>query len=263
VPEYTKYLTLVDAKRRSQCIAMEREQKEAKERVQKAQKEKEAQAKREEEEKREKEAAAARQRAFDARVRSIRRKRELMKIGGIAGAAVVVVGAIVGTCIGVSSSRKARGNCKFELSSEGSYYIVTGKAGMFTRKMIIPDEYEGKPVQEIGEDLIKAYATRVSLKHLTIGNNVVTIGEDAFSSSGLKSVVIGDSVMEIGDRAFMMCYSLKEVYYVGTSWGWQDINIGANNKYLEEADVYYYSETKPAESGAYWHYDEDGEAVKW
>ena len=48
-----------------------------------------------------------------------------------------------------------------------------------------------------------------TLKSLTIGNNVTSIGDYAFSDcAGLTSVVIGDGVTTIGDNAFCRCVAL-------------------------------------------------------
>ena len=43
-----------------------------------------------------------------------------------------------------------RGYCKMELSRDESYYIVTGLESEDCKELIIPSEYKGKPVKEIG-----------------------------------------------------------------------------------------------------------------
>ncbi|MBO5250217.1 MAG: leucine-rich repeat protein, partial [Muribaculaceae bacterium] len=53
---------------------------------------------------------------------------------------------------------------------------------------------------------------KTSLKELTIGNTVTTIGANAFSGcTGLTSVTIGNSVTTIGSHAFSGCTGLTEV----------------------------------------------------
>jgi len=46
------------------------------------------------------------------------------------------------------------------------------------------------------------------------------------------------------------------VYYRGTVKEWNKIYIGYEA--TTTASLYYYSKTKPTESGNYWHYDADG-----
>ena len=97
------------------------------------------------------------------------------------------------------------------------------------------------------------------LTSVTIGNSVTTIDEGTFSRcSKLTSVTIGNSVTYIGREAFYRCVGLETVYYKGTAEEWKKISIGYDNSNLTSATRYYYSETKPTESGNYWHYDADG-----
>ena len=107
-----------------------------------------------------------------------------------------------------------------------------------------------------------------SLTSIEIPNGVTTIGGYAFSGcSGLTSVTIGNSVNSIGDYAFYECSGLKTVYYKGSANEWDKISIDNtdySNSNLKRATRYYYSETKPMESGNYWHYDADGVTpVSW
>ena len=53
---------------------------------------------------------------------------------------------------------------------------------------------------------------KTSLKKLTIGNNIDSIGSSAFyACTGLKTVVIGNSVTSIGEESFSECYNLASV----------------------------------------------------
>lgn len=90
------------------------------------------------------------------------------------------------------------------------------------------------------------------------------IGDFAFHGcSSLTSITIGKNVTSIGECAFSDCSSLKKVYYKGTSHDWNNISIGNDNSYLTSATRYYYSATKPSDSGNYWHYDSDGNVKEW
>ena len=67
---------------------------------------------------------------------------------------------------------------------------------------------------------------KTSLKELTIGNTVTTIGANVFSGcSGLTSVTIPNSVTTIGANAFSGCTGLTEVNITDLS-AWCKINFG-------------------------------------
>lgn len=58
----------------------------------------------------------------------------------------------------------------------------------------------------------KSFKNCEILKSVTIGNNVINIGDYAFSyCTNLKSVTIGNSVTSIGERAFISCTSLINI----------------------------------------------------
>ena len=72
----------------------------------------------------------------------------------------------------------------------------------------------------------------------------------------LKNIFIPSSVGKIEKYAFMDCEGLK-VYYGGTHKDWVEKKLNENVE-LDDADIYFYSETHPEESGDYWHFGEDG-----
>ena len=95
-----------------------------------------------------------------------------------------------GVCIVCGSRRQSEG-LTYSLNSDGNDYTVTGIGTCTDKELIIPSEYNAKPV--------------------------TSIGNEAFSRcTGLMSVTIPDSVTSIGENAFDGCYRLVEVYNKST-----------------------------------------------
>ncbi|MBR5250994.1 MAG: leucine-rich repeat domain-containing protein, partial [Clostridia bacterium] len=110
-----------------------------------------------------------------------------------------------------------------------------------------------------------AFRNCSALKSVTIPDSVTEIGKWAFQTcTNLKSIIIGKGVKNINSNAFNGCNALEKVYYVGTSVGWSGVEIKMGNDLLIDATRYYFSETKPAVMGNYWHYDTDGKTpILW
>ena len=96
----------------------------------------------------------------------------------------------------------------YELSADGTYYIVAGKGSCKDTYLVIPSEYQGLPVKEIKTSAF-AYS---NVKGVWIPDSITAIGKDAFSSCvSLKSVSLGNGITELSNRLFSSCYYLETI----------------------------------------------------
>ncbi|MDE6617978.1 MAG: leucine-rich repeat protein, partial [Clostridiales bacterium] len=138
----------------------------------------------------------------------------------------------------------------------GNGYVVTGANGQEER-IIIPAEYEGLPVIEIGESAfayskhtsdityisipdsvtkigLNAFHNRSELVTVDMGGTsaLAEIGRNAFSGNGsLKAIYIPQGVKEIGDSAFNNCGSLDSISVATANTAYS----GEGNNLIEKA----------------------------
>ena len=136
-----------------------------------------------------------------------------------------------GVCT-VCGAERANEELQYSLNSDGTAYTVTGIGTCTDTEIIIPSEYNAKPVTRIGSDAFRgckgltsitipdsatsigdyAFLGCTGLTSVTIGNGVTSIGYCAFyGCTGLTSVTIPDSVTSIGNSAFEGCTGLTSV----------------------------------------------------
>lgn len=77
----------------------------------------------------------------------------------------------------------------------------------------------------------------------------------------LETVILPLSLQTLNE-AFPRCPNIKYVYYKGSKEQWAKVAVGAGNE-LVTSHLYYYSEEEPTDTGAYWHYDANGEPAIW
>ncbi len=80
--------------------------------------------------------------------------------------------------------------------------------------------------------------------------------------SRMETVYIPSTMKYIGDNAFDCCDKLETVYYAGSEEAWKKVTVCKGNDAILQADIYFYSETKPQIEGLYWHYV-DGVITEW
>lgn len=97
----------------------------------------------------------------------------------------------------------------FKLNSGGTGYVLSGKGTATTTEIVIPSQYNNKPVTRIG-----GYAFRYcrGLTSITIPDSVTSIGYAAFGGCRvLTSVTIPESVTSIANGAFSGCSGLMNI----------------------------------------------------
>lgn len=122
---------------------------------------------------------------------------------------------------------------KYKLSSDGTGYVIEDEGTCLDENIIIPELYNGLPV--IGIDstsfwfcsFIKsvyipanviyigewAFSNCTSLETVTFADNskLQSIGEKAFSKTGIATISLPDTVSELGISAFERCESLTSI----------------------------------------------------
>ena len=148
------------------------------------------------------------------------------------------------------------------------------------KTIAIPDN-----VKVIGDEAF--YSSGLTSINIGINSKLEIIGEGAFQSTKITSFYIPKFVKKL--ELFSLDINLFEdcvliiakdsqlesidsyatenvtaVFYGGNAEDWFNISIDDSNSELLTAPRYYYSETKPTESGNYWYYDEiTGKPVIW
>ena len=114
----------------------------------------------------------------------------------------------------VCGIRRPSEGLTYSLNSDENGYTVTGIGTCTDKELIIPSEYNAKPVTSIGSS---AFTNCTGLTSVTIPDSVTSIGNYAFSGcTGLTNITIGGGVTSIGYSAFSSCYRLIEVYNKST-----------------------------------------------
>ena len=97
----------------------------------------------------------------------------------------------------------------FTLNSQGTGYVLSGKGTATTTEIVIPSEYNNKPVTRIGWYAFK-YCRE--LTSIIIPDSVTSIGYAAFGGCRvLTSVTIPESVTSIANGAFAGCSGLTNL----------------------------------------------------
>ena len=106
---------------------------------------------------------------------------------------------------------KTKASNGLEYTLINSTYTVTGIGSCKDSMIVIPKEYNGKPVTTIGKDAFRGKA----INNVVIPGSITSIESGAFSHCDLESVIIPASVIDVGDSVFDFCKKLKNVTFLG------------------------------------------------
>lgn len=141
-------------------------------------------------------------------------RKKLLK--GLIGVFVLSLGLAMASC---AKEETPTSPLEFELREDS--YAVVGLGTYEEGNLVIPSEYNGKPVTVIGESAFEYVA---DIGTVTIPDSVTTIEKNAFlRCPNLSKVTLGGNVVEIQDGAFNYCVQMVEitgldsVAYVGNS----------------------------------------------
>ena len=147
---------------------------------------------------------------------------------------------------------------KYILSSDGTYYIVSGIGSCTDTDIVIPSTYNGIPVTIIGE---RAFYNCTGLTSITIPDSITSIENYAFyGCSGLTSITIPESVTSIGIWAFAYCTGLTKIYYNAIEC--EDFNIDNSvffntGKFADGIEVIIGKDVKKIPSYLFYPYSSD------
>ena len=99
----------------------------------------------------------------------------------------------------------------FSYQKDGQEVTICGYSGE-GGSVVLPEAIEGIPVTKVAE---KAFLENETIRSLTVGGNIKTIGGNAFARTGLAEVVFADGTepLTVGNSAFYYCQGLQEIRF--------------------------------------------------
>jgi len=141
----------------------------------------------------------------------------------------------------------------YALSEDESYYTITGNnIGTFEKDIVIPSEYDGKPVKAIAKH---AFYACHNIESVSIPSSVVYIGDCAFMDCKLlKSIDIPDTLVAFGMSVFEGCYNFKMNEYDNAKYVGNDSNpyivlVEATHASIPSCEIH--KDTKVLAAGAF------------
>lgn len=131
----------------------------------------------------------------------------------------------------INCGKEACMDLDFEISKDGSYYILIGLGDCSDTHILVPDVYDDgengeHPVKSIEIEAFSSKKNGVAkaeqIVTISFPDSIEDIGNDAFRGcSNLVSVTFGRGVWMIGSNAFGGCDSLTAVQFRGDTSDWR------------------------------------------
>ncbi len=142
---------------------------------------------------------------------------------------------LTATCllVGCSSCGVVKEKFEYELSKDGEYYsLVNCDSPLTAKEIVIPDSYKGLPVKRIGKS---AFSWGENITSVVIPESVSAIEELAFAyCCDLKGITLGANIVEVGNSAFEGCVQLTSIAVAKGNAYYQSID---GNLYTKNGEV--------------------------
>ena len=162
-----------------------------------------------------------------------------------------------------------------EVSGENQYLHVTSGCLIETATKTLIRACKGAVIPDDGSVIYidnYAFAYLSGIRSVVIPDSVTSLDANVFVyCADLEELIIGKGMQDIDFDQLIGCEKFTRIYYHGTRSQWEQIEIygitsgggflGSNDE-IENAAIYFYSETPPAEEGNFWHYV-DGVPTPW
>ena len=130
----------------------------------------------------------------------------------------------------INCGKEACMDLEFEISEDGSYYILIGLGKCTDTHILVPDVYDDGENGEHPVTTIRNFAFSSikegqhveQIETISFPNSIMSIGVSAFSGCyNLTSVTFGTGIKRIEAGSFIGCTSLTSVRFKGTTENWQ------------------------------------------
>ena len=161
------------------------------------------------------------------------------------------IGAWAFTSCSKLNSFNVNGNNSFICSKDG---VVFNKN--MTNLIVFPGAKSGDYIVPDGVKEISDMAFQYcsNIMSVILPDGLTKIGQYSFNGcNSLSWMVLPNSIVSIRHDAFTGGINTN-LFYKGTESQWSNIEFENNIDDAIKSAVYYYSETRPTESGNYWHY---------
>ena len=97
-----------------------------------------------------------------------------------------------------------------ETSNDMTYFVVNGIGTCTDTNIILPNEYNGKPIKAIANN---AFENNTGLQSVVLNKNLTSIGQYAFRNCvNLKSLTLNEELTSMQSGVFNGCSSLTEIH---------------------------------------------------